>query len=261
MILGRVRKHNNDGGVLLVALLTCVILGILIGSYLSLIYNQQLSVTRAQAWNTALVVAEAGVEEAMAHLNSGVKTNNLAVNSWASMGPGVYEKTNVLGDSYSVVDIQIRPAVTNADPVIVSKAYVSGPISRPKISRTVQVNTKPKSIAAIPGGMVVSTTIDLKGSGIAVDSFNSSDPKYSTGGMYDPKKAKDGAQVTTLSGVGNDINLGNSSIKGTVHTGPGSKVGTGPHASVGDNAWVNAGTPGIQKGHFKDDANFSISAG
>ena len=72
------KHHGADGGVLLVTLLICVILGTLIGSYLSLIQNQHLSVARAQAWNSALVVAEAGIEEAMAHLNSGVTTNNLA---------------------------------------------------------------------------------------------------------------------------------------------------------------------------------------
>ncbi len=258
MIIGR-KVKLDEGGVLLVALLTCVILGITIGSYLSLIYNQQLSVTRAQAWNAALVVAEAGIEEAMAHLNSGVTTNNFAVNSWVNIGGGIFQKTNYLGDSYSVVDIRTRPAVTNVDPVLVSVAYVPGPISRPPISRTVQVGTKGKSIAGIPSGMVVSTTIELKGGGVAIDSFNSSDSKYSTGGMYDPTKAKDTAQVTTTSTKGNDINVGNASIKGSVHTGPGSKVGTGAHGSVGDNAWVDAGTPGIQKGHFKDDASFTIS--
>src|SRR5437660_4318907 len=143
-----------EGGVLLVTLLICVILGTLIGSYLSLGQNQHLSASRAQAWNSGLVVAEAGIEEAMAHLNSGVKTNNLAINSWVDMGGGIYEKTNFLGDSYSVVDIKIRPAVTNADPVIVATAYMPGPLSRPMITRTLQVATKPKSITGPGGGMV-----------------------------------------------------------------------------------------------------------
>src|SRR5205085_6275797 len=119
------KKYNaNNGGVLLVTLLVCAILGILIGSYLSLIQNQYLSAARDQAWNTALVVAEAGVEEAMAHLNSGVTTNNLAVNSWMTVATGTYQKTNFLGANYSVVNIKLRPAVTNIYPVIVSKAYV-----------------------------------------------------------------------------------------------------------------------------------------
>src|SRR5438445_1097415 len=127
------------------------------------------------------------------------------------------------------------------------------------LTRTVQVATKGKSVAGPPGGMIVTTTINLKGGGINIDSFDSSNPNYSTGGMYDPKKAKDNAQVTTLSSAGNEISLGNGSIKGTVHTGAGGKVSAGPHASVGDAAWVDAGTPGVETGHFRDDANFTIS--
>ena len=252
------KHHGADGGVLLVTLLICVILGTLIGSYLSLIQNQHLSVARAQAWNSALVVAEAGIEEAMAHLNSGVTTNNLAVNSWISLGGGIYEKTNFLGESFSVVDIKIRPAVTNPDPVLVATAFVPGPISRPKLTRTVQVATKPKTVAGVQGGMAVTTTINLKGSGIAMDSFNSTDTNYSTGGMYDPKKASDKAQATTLSSATNAIQVDNGTIKGRVHTGPGGTVSIGSGA-VGDATWVGAKKPGIQPGHVADDANFTVS--
>ncbi len=251
-------RHGAGGGVLLVTLLICLILGTLIGSYLSLIQNQHLSVARAQAWNSALVVAEAGVEEAMAHLNSGISTNNLAVNSWVSLGGGVYEKTNFLGDCYSVVDIKMRPAVTNADPVLVATAYVPGPLSRPNVTRTVRVTTKPKTVGGLQGGMAVTTTINLKGSGIAMDSFNSSDTNYSTGGIYDPKKARDRALATTLSSAPNAIQVDNGTIKGSVHTGPGGIVGVGSGA-VGDAAWVAAKKAGIQPGHVADDANFTVS--
>src|SRR5215467_2278389 len=151
MTLPRSQRKSVYGGVLLVTLLICVILGVLIGSYLSLIQTQNLSVTRAQAWNAALVVAEAGIEEAMAHLNSGISTNNLAVNSWVNLGGGVYEKTNFIGDSYSIVDIKIRPAVASLDPVVVATAYVPGPVSGPKLTRTVQVTTKAKTMAGTGG--------------------------------------------------------------------------------------------------------------
>jgi len=258
MTLPRSQRKSVYGGVLLVTLLICVILGVLIGSYLSLIQTQNLSVTRAQAWNAALVVAEAGVEEAMAHLNSGISTNNIAVNSWVNLGGGVFEKTNFMGDSYSIVDIKIPPAVAAAAPVVVSTAYVPGPISGPKLTRTVQVNTKAKTMAGSGGGMVVTTFINLKGSGIAMDSFDSTDPKLSTLGMYDPKKARDRAQATTLSSATNAIQVGNGTVKGSVHTGQGGHVEIASGA-VGDSAWVTAKKPGIQSGHFADDANFTVS--
>src|ERR1043166_1006839 len=117
---------SEAGGVLIVTLVLCVIIGVVVGSYLSLIGSQQGSVARSLAWNNALVVAEAGIEEAIGHLNSGIATNTLATNSWVSKGGGIYEKTNVVGRSYSVVDIKISPSVTNRDPVIVASARVPG---------------------------------------------------------------------------------------------------------------------------------------
>ncbi len=258
----RVKGANfspDSGGVLIVTLLLCVVLGILIGSYLSLAKAQHLSAARSESWNRALIVAEAGVEEAMAHLNSGVTTNNLAVNSWTDAGGGNYRKTNYVGASYSLVTIKIPPAATNPYPLVVSRSYVPGPISTPTVSRTVQVNTKQKPAMGVSRGMVVLTTINLKGSGVAMDSFDSSNTNYSTRGLYDSKKARDQAQAATLSGATNAITVDNGSIKGMVRTGPGGQVGIGSNGSVGDANWVSSGQPGIESGHFRDDVNFSFS--
>jgi hypothetical protein len=123
----RLKAHNRipvSGSVLVVTLLTCVIIGILIGSYLMLIRTQHFSVVRGQAWNTAMALAEAGIEEGMAHLNSGITTNDLAVNSWVDLGTGKCGKTNYLSTGYYVVTIQTQPAVTNACPVVTSTGYV-----------------------------------------------------------------------------------------------------------------------------------------
>src|SRR5262245_21997127 len=93
---------KQQGTVLFVTMLITAIVGILMLSYLSMIQTQNLSVERAQAWNKALAVAEAGVEEAMAHLNSpGVSPANLAINSWITNGTSSVIKTNFVGDSYS----------------------------------------------------------------------------------------------------------------------------------------------------------------
>src|SRR4029077_2729262 len=93
------RRHRLHGSVLVVTLCFCAVLGVLIGSYLSLIGTQHRSVIRSNAWQKALVTAEAGVEEAMAQLNS-VGLNSLALNSWVSLGGGMYQRTNFLADSY-----------------------------------------------------------------------------------------------------------------------------------------------------------------
>src|SRR5258707_9274609 len=127
---------------LTVTMVLCALLVLLMGSYVGVIETQSFAVARSQSWNYALVAAEAGVEEAMAHLNSGVSTNNLATNSWSSTGTGIYSKTNMLGTTYSIVTIKIAPAVTNPFPVIVSTSYVPTPIRSSTLSRTIQVTTK-----------------------------------------------------------------------------------------------------------------------
>jgi hypothetical protein len=254
----QVKKVNSmQGSVLCVTLLSGTVLAILLGSYLSMVGTHSLTVERSQSWNTALVVAEGGVEEAMAHLNSGVTTHTLGTNSWVDAGGGNYAKTNWLGDSYSAVNIQIAPAVTNECPVILSTAYVPGPIGGPALSRTVRVETKVRINPALKGAMVVTTTLDWSGLGITTDSFDSSNTNYSTAGMYDPAKARDHGDVSTLLSTDGAIKLGNGTVKGTVHTGPGGTEGVtatlGSGGSVGDSAWVNNKKTGWEDGHFADD--------
>ena len=246
------KSIQNDGSVLAVSLMICGILGLLMGSYLLMVQTQNLSVARAQSWNSAIFVAEAGVEEAMSHLNS-AGTNNLAVNSWAARVGGCI-KTNSLGNDYYVSSI----IVTGSLPVVVSSGYVSGPIGTPKLSRTVQIGTKAKIAAVPPGAMVVSTTVDFKGFGITTDSFVSTNANYSSNGLYFAGKALDHGDVWSISTQTNAVNVGNGKIKGSVHTAPNGQVIIGSGGSVGDMAWVNGGKQGIQGGHAKDDSNFSF---
>src|SRR5262245_62871633 len=70
-----VKFRKEQGSTLIVTVVLGGILGMLMVSYLSMVNTQKFSVSRAQSWNKAIVVAEAGVEEALAHLNSrGVTT-------------------------------------------------------------------------------------------------------------------------------------------------------------------------------------------
>jgi hypothetical protein len=257
------RLNSTQGTTLMVTLLSCSILGVMMGSYLSLVQGEHFNGVRSQTWNRALTVAEGGVEEAMAHLNSGVTTNNLAVNSWASVGGGNYVKTNYLGDSYAVVTIQTSPAVTNPDPVILSKSYIPGPLSTPTLSRTIRVETKPRTTPPMRGAMIAVTTIDWTGQGCTSDSFISSDTNYSNGGLYDPAKARDHGDLSTLSTNAGAINLANGQVKGTVHTAPGgtqdvtATIGSG--GAVGDAAWVDAKKAGWESDHFADDETMTVS--
>src|SRR5215468_10920249 len=103
--------NQNKASVLLITMGVCTIMGILVASYLTMAQTQRFSVARAQAWNHALAVAEAGVEEAMADLNDTnfVKQGSfgnlgglgLAPNKWIFIANGVICKTNIyLGTNY-----------------------------------------------------------------------------------------------------------------------------------------------------------------
>src|SRR5215212_3859216 len=78
------KPDSRRGSALTVTLLTCAILGLGLVASLSLIGSQETLIGRSQNWNQAIVVAEGGVEEAMALLNSGVQSPNFAVFPWTS---------------------------------------------------------------------------------------------------------------------------------------------------------------------------------
>src|SRR5213592_3469654 len=113
-------QTRAQGSVLLVTLLTSVILGIGLASYLMLVSNQNYSTMRSLAWNSATPLAEAGIEEALTHLND---DTSLTVNDWTTLqinGQTVYRKRRNLGDVGSFYSVTISNASTS--PVIFSQA-------------------------------------------------------------------------------------------------------------------------------------------
>jgi hypothetical protein len=82
------RQQTKQGSALAVTLLTCGILGLLMGSYLYLVQGQRQSAARSQNWNYAIVVAEAGIDEALGLMNSGVVGGNFAVFPWKDASGG-----------------------------------------------------------------------------------------------------------------------------------------------------------------------------
>jgi hypothetical protein len=104
-----------------------------------------------------------------------------------------------------------------------------------------------------PMGMLAKGGISFS-SHVLLDSFDSGNPNYSTGGQYDPAKASDNCVLGTISDSPTAISAGGGAlIKGTVHTGPTGVVNLGGSSSVGDAAWVNGGNMGIESGHWLKD--------
>ncbi|MBI3853851.1 MAG: hypothetical protein HY298_26800 [Verrucomicrobia bacterium] len=256
------------GNTLLVTLFITSIIGIVLASYLTLVRNQNSLTMRSQAWNSAITVIEAGIEEGLTHLNAH-GTTNLLCDGWTLSG-GLYSMTRTIGDSYYVVTIS-----SDFNPAIVSYGYVPLPSyamvnqnsffatagvnydSAPYVNRAVRVTTRRNG--TFTKAMVAKQTIDMNGNNIETDSFDSTNPTYSTGGQYDVTKRKDNGDVASNDTIVNSINVANANIRGHVSTGPHGTVNVGPNGVVGNANWVNAGNHGIQPGYFTDDMNVTFN--
>ena len=250
-------RINNQGGargsVLIITLGVTLLLGLGLASYLLLVRWQHLLNVRSQAWNAAMGMAEAGIDDALAQLNPSAllfTTNiNRGANGWTLMGDGMYHapRRNLANGYYDVA--------LSADtfPIICSTGYVTIPTLQTTIRRAVRVTTTTSFLYR--GAMAARRNIDLKGNGITADSFDSMDPAFSTNGLYDQNKRKANGDLATTDGL---LNVQNANIMGTLYTGPDGTYSMGAQGSVGDIAWVLGGNRGVQTGHYKNDFNMDF---
>ena len=194
-------QSHRQGSALLVILLTCVIIGFTLASYLVLVSSQNRSVMRSMAWNSAIPVLEAGVEEALTQLRYR-DVQQLHSNGWIPVN-GHFAKEIRIDDSYCHVVID----VSNPMPVIFSTAYVPAPggsttsqtgmiqgqvgpsldesrFTQGYLRRSVRVQTMRNALFA--RGMVAEDDINLNGNNVSTDSYHSKNPARSTNGKSSP---------------------------------------------------------------------------
>ena len=248
----KIQVHRAAGSVIIVVLVTVILIGITLGSYLSLVSNQNLSVMRSMAWNNAVAVAEAGIEDAMAHLN--YNTTNRTRDSWTLTGTNVLKERMLGTNKYKVYLQATNLHPTNDRPTIYAEGWVINPQSggflpRPRVVRVTTTND-----ALFAKGMVAKGLIDLNGQDIKTDSFDSVIPSYNTGGRYDPLKNRDNGNIATN---GKLINVGSADIYGRASTGPGGLIDLGPNGTVGSRAFVDnpANRGKVEPGYSDDDMN------
>ena len=125
------------------------------------------------------------------------------------------------------------------------------------VSRTVRVTCSRNPTTLFTAAMVSKHAIDLKGNGVAADSFDSSDPAKSTNGKYDATKYTGNfGDVATIDSL--IVGVQNANIYGKLHTGPAGGYALGPQGGVGTHAWQAANGGGLQPGYFLQDANFTF---
>jgi len=279
-------RSGRRGSILIIALLSTTIIAMMLAGYLVMTASQYRTTLRSQAWNSIIPTVEAGVEEALTHMNRNCLSNtvinqpvNFTADGWQQVTPAIYSKRGDLSDSYYIVTIDFT--VPN-DPIIEAEGFViptltwntSGPqfaqigntantqttqnsqTSARPIARKVRVKTGRDNMIA--KAMFAKGQIDISGNNVQSDSFDSTDPAYSINGQYDATRNKDNGDIASNAGLVNSLNVGNATVLGTVSTGPGGTVSIGPNGSVGDLAWVNSGTQGIQPGHSTDDMNVYV---
>ncbi|HKQ38806.1 MAG TPA: hypothetical protein VJ063_12065 [Verrucomicrobiae bacterium] len=238
------------GSILVMTIIFCALIGLILMAYLSMVKAQHKFTYRAQTWNNCIPLCEAGLEEAMAHINHINTTTNFAVNNWKLTG-GYYRKERTLNDG--TIKMVIDQGVP---PVITVTGYLRAPIQSNQLIRAVRVKTRINY--KFNYAMLGKGTIDISG-GALIDSYNSTDPLKSTGGQYDITKRTADAIVATSSKALGSVKIGNLDVYGKIAVGPGGTVDK-VNGTVGDVTWVNnpANDGKIQPGHFTDDVNLYI---
>src|SRR5437588_11779093 len=103
----RTNTTHCSGNALIITLIFGALIGLVLLSYLEIVQARTKVRARSLAWNTAIPVLEAGIEEALAHLHQ--DGTNLSANSWTKSGTNstvTYQKTRTNSDSsYCIVTI------------------------------------------------------------------------------------------------------------------------------------------------------------
>jgi hypothetical protein len=256
----RLKSGRAAASVLVVGLCVAFIIGLTLMSFLALADFQSKSVARSQMWNSAMPVAEAGVEDALQLMNkfAGAQdpgiwaTTGYSADGWARNG-NVYSVTRYL-DSAHTTYYTIYITNSGASPTICSRGFVPGPSWRAPstLSRAVVVQTKIDSMFNVC--MAALGAIDLKGNGVGTDSFNSGATNYP--GYWTNTIRLAGGDVVTNDQITNStLNVANANIAGHIKTGPSGGIAIGPNGSVGDLPWVDLPTPGIEPGWAVNDLN------
>jgi hypothetical protein len=189
-----------DGNVLIITMVAAMLIGMTLASYLSMVRNEDSMVARSQAWNAALVAAEAGIEEAFANANNGMPRLRSAGSAWSASRP-------LSGGSYSAA---YASYASNGAPVLYATGYCTVPSLSATLTRVVRVQTSASSLWS--SALVASNLIDLKGNNISTDSYNS------TNGPYASAPHGTNGDVISINGL---VNVGNADISGDVLLGAG----------------------------------------
>lgn len=225
------------------------VIGVAIAAFLSLVSARGNASMRSQAWNACIAVAEAGLEEALAHAKLHFESN-MVCNGWTLSGSN-YFLTRQIESNYYRVFIS-----TNVPYVMRSEGYVYMPWANRYVRRTIRLDTISQSMFS--KALVVKNSVQMNGNNVRVDSYDSRDPLKSTMGQYDVTKAQANGDVACTDGLLDSLSVGNANVWGRVITGPRGTVAVGPGGAVGGRIWQMNNNQGIEPGYWLTDMNMNF---
>jgi hypothetical protein len=199
-------RKSNQGTVLLVTMIFVLTFAAALAGYLLMIDNSDQMVARSQNWNSSLALAESGVEESLAQLNSGV---NFQANGWSQSGSNYFLSRALNGATYS---IGVQSGQTST---IYSTGIVSVSLTGALVTRVVKVVAYRSPLFNVGLGAVGG--IDMNGNSPVSDSWNSYDTNESLNGIYNNYSGSN-SSVASVDGV---VNIGSKdTIQGNLYLGP-----------------------------------------
>src|SRR3954454_12479895 len=118
----KLRYQSQCASALVVMLVITTMVSILVAALLMVAREQNNSTARSATWGSEIPMAEAGIEEAMAHLNSGVPT--FFTHRWQLSGSNVIKSRYFTNDGGNYASGYFYTAITTSKPpVIVSIGY------------------------------------------------------------------------------------------------------------------------------------------
>jgi hypothetical protein len=273
------KRKKLQGNIILMCIIFSFVLGITIASYLDLVQNQYNSTIRSHDWNTAMVLAEAGIEDGMSFINKYAgnydagSTNwadTAVADGWTNINGNVYHTQRTPDATLGCYDVWVTNYGNTISVCAVGTAtWNQQPVTGPQVPSSTPVHATPgMDLSNIVRQVLVQTTndplfsvafgctgpINLNGNNLNTDSFDSSDTNLSNG-LYNQAMRKANSVLATDAGI---TNVGAPTlIYGSINTGPGGETNVQPNGSVGDMTWMST-TMGIQPGHAQDDMNMTF---
>ncbi len=239
----KIHLSQQSGSALVVTIVTTAIIGTTLAAYLNMVGTQHRSVVRSEAWGSSIVMAEAGIEEALQAMVT--NPSGLVAQGWTSNAVvlslnGAITLPNVYTMSRDLSGGRYVASISNYPPTIYCTGYRTTPLGTNELARTVRVLTR--NAALFGKGLVAKGLINVANGN--VDSFDS-------GGVtnYSTSIRKSGGDVTSIT---SDISVGSTGeIRGNAAVSPGHSI-----ASSGDIGPI--GTTGNQAGYTSFSASGTI---